>query len=72
QHTKQYSPTQQKKYPHNMQNNPIIPTNPIPHHNLKKHIQNFNFFLQYPNFKHFKHYKNPHISYNPNLPSYSP
>ncbi|WP_313957856.1 Csa1 family protein [Staphylococcus aureus] len=55
-----------------MQHNTIIPTKPIPHHKLTKQIQHFNFFLQYPHFKHINHYKHPHISYNPNLPTYSP
>ncbi|WP_145447398.1 Csa1 family protein, partial [Staphylococcus epidermidis] len=59
-------------YPLLIKHNKIIPTNPIPHHNLKKQIHNFKFFLQYPNFKNLNHYKHPHISYNPNLPTYSP
>ncbi|WP_260854324.1 tandem-type lipoprotein, partial [Staphylococcus epidermidis] len=55
----------QNKYPLKINHNNIFPTNPISHHNLKKQIQNFKFFVQYPNFKNLNHYKNPDILYNP-------
>ncbi|WP_260869219.1 tandem-type lipoprotein [Staphylococcus aureus] len=49
-----------------------MPTEDTEDQKIKKQVRNFNFFLQYPHFKHFSNYKDPHISYNPHLPTYSP
>ncbi|WP_145356510.1 Csa1 family protein, partial [Staphylococcus epidermidis] len=61
-----------KNYPIKIQHNKIIPIQKTINNTLKTEIHNFKFFLQYPNFKHLNHYKNPHLSYNPKLPTYSP
>lgn len=61
----------QKKYPIEMKNNKIIPTERIEEENIRDEIKNFKFFAQYGNFEDLKKYKDGDISTNPNVPSYS-
>ncbi len=61
----------EKRYPVKMVDNKIISTKEIKDEKIKKEIENFEFFVQYGDFKNLKNYKDGDISYNPEVPSYS-
>ncbi|HCX1699011.1 TPA: tandem-type lipoprotein [Staphylococcus aureus] len=60
-----------KRYPVKMENNKMIPLKPIDDEKVKKEIEEFNFFVQYGNFKELENYKDGEVTYNPEAPIYS-
>ncbi len=60
----------EKKYPVKIKGDHLVPVKSNLNKHVEKEIRDFQFFMQYANFKGLKKYDDGDITYNPEVPSY--